>query len=118
VDSYNSMREGAREQGKGFAVVAEEVRTLAESAAKAAAMTRESFHGLTGSIENVGACISRIDEAVGKVEDVAQETSSASEEVSASARESAATSHHITVSCEQLAATARQPEEVVARVSL
>ena len=39
--------------GRGFAVVADEVRKLAESASVTVVETREAFHGLASSVENV-----------------------------------------------------------------
>jgi methyl-accepting chemotaxis protein len=53
--ALNAAIEAARagEQGRGFAVVADEVRKLAESAAKTADETRQAFHGLASSIEEV-----------------------------------------------------------------
>src|SRR6476646_6539072 len=73
--ALNAAIEAARagDQGRGFAVVAEEVRKLAESAAQAAVETRDAFHGLSESIENVNSCIGRVAEATGHVSDVAQE---------------------------------------------
>ena len=118
--ALNAAIEAARagEQGRGFAVVAEEVRKLAESASKAAGKTRESFDGLSSSVESVGACIARITDAVESVERVADDTSAATQQVSASAQESAATSQHIASSSEELANTARDLESMVAKFSL
>jgi len=118
--ALNAAIEAARagEQGRGFAVVAEEVRKLAESASKAAGKTRESFDGLSVSVESVGACIARINDAVENVAHVADDTSAATQQVSASAQESSATSQHIASSSEELANTARDLEGMVAKFSL
>jgi methyl-accepting chemotaxis protein len=118
--ALNAAIEAARagEQGRGFAVVAEEVRKLAESASKAAGRTRDSFDGLSTSVESVGTCIGRINDAVGHVASVADDTSAATEQVCASAQESAATSEHIAVSSQELASMARDLEGLVARFTV
>jgi methyl-accepting chemotaxis protein len=118
--ALNAAIEAARagEQGRGFAVVAEEVRKLAESAATAAGQTSAAFHGLSTSIDEVGICIERINEATKGVSAVADDTGAATEEVSASAQESAATSLLIVGTSEQLAQTASELAQMVARFSV
>jgi methyl-accepting chemotaxis protein len=118
--ALNAAIEAARagEQGRGFAVVAEEVRKLAESAGRAAGETRESFHGLSTSIEDVAGCIEKINTAAQEVASVSDDTSAATQQVSASAQESAATSQHIASTSEELAGMARELDGMVARFNL
>ncbi len=118
--ALNAAIEAARagEQGRGFAVVAEEVRKLAESAAVAARQTSDAFQGLSSSIEDVGGCIERINEAAKVVAEVANSTGAATQQVSASAEESAATSLEIASTSQALAGTAGELAGMVARFTV
>jgi methyl-accepting chemotaxis protein len=115
--ALNAAIEAARagEQGRGFAVVAEEVRKLAESAAHAAAETRDAFNGLSTSIETVSAIVERVADATNEVATVAQEATGATEQVSAAAEQSSASTQQIASSTEELARTAEQLQSIVTR---
>ncbi len=118
--ALNAAIEAARagEQGRGFAVVADEVRKLAESASKTADQTREAFHGLAASVENVSNCVDRVAEITNEVAGVAEETSAATEQVSASAEESAATTTEINVASTELAQMASDLQQLVTTFSV
>jgi methyl-accepting chemotaxis protein len=113
--ALNAAIEAARagEQGRGFAVVADEVRKLAESASTTAGQTRDAFHGLASSIENVSGCVDRAASTTEDVAAVAEETSSATEQVSASAQESSASTTQISSSSEDLAGMASELSRLV-----
>ncbi|MGA9859998.1 MAG: methyl-accepting chemotaxis protein [Solirubrobacteraceae bacterium] len=113
--ALNAAIEAARagEQGKGFAVVADEVKKLAESAGKTAELTREAFHGLAASIDNVSDCVGRAAGSADEVANVAQDTGASTEQVSASAQESAASSAEMTRSSEELAKMAAEVHRLV-----
>jgi methyl-accepting chemotaxis protein len=113
--ALNAAIEAARagEQGRGFAVVADEVRKLAESASNTAGQTRDAFHGLAESIENVSGCVDRAASTTEDVASVAEETSAATEQVSASSQESAASTSQISSSSEDLAGMASELSRLV-----
>ena len=113
--ALNAAIEAARagEHGRGFAVVADEVRKLAESAAKTADETRQAFHGLASSIAAVSGCVDRAAETTEQVSAVAEETSSATEQVSASAEQSSASTTQIGSSSEELSEMAAQLARLV-----
>jgi methyl-accepting chemotaxis protein len=113
--ALNAAIEAARagEHGRGFAVVADEVRKLAESAARTAEQTQAAFHGLASSVEAVSECVARIVDLTDEVASVAEGTSAATEQVSASAQESSAATQEISTSSEQLAGMAGDFEKLV-----
>jgi methyl-accepting chemotaxis protein len=115
--ALNAAIEAARagEQGRGFAVVADEVRKLAESAAKAASLTRDAFTNLSASVLEVSGCIDRVASSTDEVSSVATDASASTEEVSASAQESSASTQEIAASAADLARTAGELEALVGR---
>jgi methyl-accepting chemotaxis protein len=115
--ALNAAIEAARagEQGRGFAVVADEVRKLAESAAKAASLTRDAFTNLSASVLEVSGCIDRVASSTDEVSSVATDASASTEEVSASAEESSASTQEIAASAAGLARTAGELEALVGR---
>jgi methyl-accepting chemotaxis protein len=118
--ALNAAIEAARagEQGRGFAVVADEVRKLAESAARTVGQTREAFDGLAASVTDVSGCIDRIASATDEVAAVATEASASTEQVSASAQQSAASTQEVAASSTQLARTAGELDELVGRFTV
>jgi methyl-accepting chemotaxis protein len=118
--ALNAAIEAARagEQGRGFAVVADEVRKLAESAGSTVVETRNAFHGLAGTVENVSGCVSRLSQATEEVASVARDTSAATQQVSASTEETSASTQEIAASSEQLAGTAEHLRQLVDRFTV
>jgi methyl-accepting chemotaxis protein len=115
--ALNAAIEAARagEQGRGFAVVADEVRKLAESAARTVQLTRGAFDGLAGSIDDVSDCVSRIAQATEEVTSVAQQAGSATGQVSAAAEQSSASTQQVAASASELARSAEELERLVGR---
>jgi methyl-accepting chemotaxis protein len=118
--ALNAAIEAARagEQGRGFAVVADEVRKLAESAARTVGQTRQAFDGLAASVTDVSGCIDRIASATDEVAAVATEASASTEQVSASAEQSSASTQEVAASSAQLARTAGELDELVGRFTV
>jgi methyl-accepting chemotaxis protein len=114
--ALNAAIEAARagEQGRGFAVVADEVRKLAESAARTVDQTRAAFDGLAGGIEDVAGCIGRVAGATDEVASVAGDTSAATQQVSASAQQSATSTSQVAGTSDELARLAAQLDGLVA----
>ncbi len=113
--ALNAAIEAARagEQGRGFAVVAEEVRKLAEEAARTVAETRTAFDGLAGSIEDVSGCIDRISSATAGVASVASDAGASTQQVSASAQESSAATQQVAAATQELASLADELDRLV-----
>ena len=113
--ALNAAIEAARagEQGRGFAVVAEEVRKLAEEAARTVAETRHAFDGLAGSIEDVSGCIDRISSATEGVASVASDAGASTQQVSASAQESSAATQQVAAATQELASLADELDRLV-----
>ncbi len=118
--ALNAAIEAARagEQGRGFAVVADEVRKLAESAARTVGQTRQAFDGLAASVSDVSGCIDRIANATDEVASVATDASASTEQVSASAEQSSASTQEVAASSAQLARTAGELDELVGRFTV
>jgi methyl-accepting chemotaxis protein len=118
--ALNAAIEAARagEMGRGFAVVADEVRKLAESASDAARETERAFGAVTGTVDQVTACIERISAATDQVRAVAEGTGAATEEVSASAEESSASTQLVADAATDLAARARELDALVGGFTL
>lgn len=118
--ALNAAIEAARagEQGKGFAVVADEVKKLAESAGKTADLTRQAFHGLATSIDNVSDCVGRVAGSTDEVATVAEDTGASTEQVSASAQESAASTAEMSLASGELAELAAEVHRLVGEFRL
>ena len=118
--ALNAAIEAARagEQGKGFAVVADEVKKLAESAGKTANLTREAFHGLAASIDNVSECVGRAAGTTDDVATVAEDAGTSTEQVSASVEQSAASTAEMTLASGELAELAAEVHRLVSEFRL
>jgi len=129
--ALNAAIEAARagEQGRGFAVVADEVRKLAEKSARAA----YEIHRVAGSIgersgnmrDSIEACNTRLEAGVASLADVAAVLERGSQgvdrvcagldEISAASHEQLSASQAINTAMDEIAGSARQNDEAIAR---